>query len=230
MGDLGTYIPRVLALTLAKELNLGTTLIFTGVYNIVAGAIYGVPMPVQPMRPSPPWPSPAGRTSASLRSWPPGFGPAASSSFSASPGSCSSSTRSSRRDEITQSNNNNNNNANINDQEVDQEDDGEIRLPLSVLNSLVAVCELSSDLFPGKELSATSLSVTVRLMRVLVRGHAVLPRRRGNGGAVKVRRQERRLRGAPRRGEAGAGAGFRDVFRHGVEAVPGGGSALVCRD
>ncbi|XVF47942.1 hypothetical protein PTKIN_Ptkin03bG0150100 [Pterospermum kingtungense] len=50
MGDLGTYIPIVLALTLAKDLNLGTTLIFTGIYNFVTGAIYGVPMPVQPMK------------------------------------------------------------------------------------------------------------------------------------------------------------------------------------
>ncbi|XP_071698342.1 molybdate transporter 1 isoform X2 [Rutidosis leptorrhynchoides] len=50
MGDLGTYIPIVLALTLASHLNLGTTLIFTGVYNFVTGAFYGVPMPVQPMK------------------------------------------------------------------------------------------------------------------------------------------------------------------------------------
>ncbi|KAJ6732416.1 hypothetical protein OIU79_003518 [Salix purpurea] len=50
MGDLGTYIPIVLALTLSVDLNLGTTLIFTGIYNIVTGAIYGVPMPVQPMK------------------------------------------------------------------------------------------------------------------------------------------------------------------------------------
>ncbi|CAJ1972155.1 unnamed protein product [Sphenostylis stenocarpa] len=50
MGDLGTYIPIVLALTLARDLNLGTTLIFTGVYNIITGAVYGVPMPVQPMK------------------------------------------------------------------------------------------------------------------------------------------------------------------------------------
>ncbi|CAJ1973773.1 unnamed protein product [Sphenostylis stenocarpa] len=50
MGDLGTYIPIVLSLTLAKNLNLGTTLIFTGFYNIITGAIYGVPMPVQPMK------------------------------------------------------------------------------------------------------------------------------------------------------------------------------------
>jgi hypothetical protein len=51
MGDLGTYIPIVLALTLVNNLNLGTTLIFTGIYNIITGAIYyGVPMPVQPMK------------------------------------------------------------------------------------------------------------------------------------------------------------------------------------
>ncbi|KAK6119461.1 hypothetical protein DH2020_046798 [Rehmannia glutinosa] len=50
MGDLGTYIPIILALTLSKNLNLGTTLIFTGIYNFVTGSIYGVPMPVQPMK------------------------------------------------------------------------------------------------------------------------------------------------------------------------------------
>ncbi|KAF3447222.1 hypothetical protein FNV43_RR12402 [Rhamnella rubrinervis] len=50
MGDLGTYIPIVLALTLSRNLNLGTTLIFTGIYNFITGAIYGVPMPVQPMK------------------------------------------------------------------------------------------------------------------------------------------------------------------------------------
>ncbi|KAF5207653.1 Molybdate transporter like [Thalictrum thalictroides] len=50
MGDLGTYIPIVLALTLAKDLNLGATLIFTGIYNILTGVMYGVPMPVQPMK------------------------------------------------------------------------------------------------------------------------------------------------------------------------------------
>ncbi|KAI3977337.1 hypothetical protein MKX01_000250 [Papaver californicum] len=50
MGDLGTYIPIVISLTLAKDLNLGITLIFTGIYNIITGVIYGVPMPVQPMK------------------------------------------------------------------------------------------------------------------------------------------------------------------------------------
>ncbi|KAG4944129.1 hypothetical protein JHK84_048182 [Glycine max] len=50
MGDLGTFIPITLSLTLSRDLNLGTTLIFTGIYNIITGAIYGVPMPVQPMK------------------------------------------------------------------------------------------------------------------------------------------------------------------------------------
>jgi hypothetical protein len=50
MGDLGTYIPIVLSLALARHLDLGTTLIFTGIYNAVTGLIYGVPMPVQPMK------------------------------------------------------------------------------------------------------------------------------------------------------------------------------------
>ncbi|KMZ65727.1 putative Sulfate transporter [Zostera marina] len=50
VGDLGTYIPIVLALTLVNNLNLGTTLIFTAFYNIVTGFLFGVPMPVQPMK------------------------------------------------------------------------------------------------------------------------------------------------------------------------------------
>ena len=50
MGDLGTYIPIVLALTLARDLNLGTILIFTGIFNAITGAAYGVRMFVQPMK------------------------------------------------------------------------------------------------------------------------------------------------------------------------------------
>ncbi|KAK1265027.1 Molybdate transporter 1 [Acorus gramineus] len=50
MGDLGTYIPIVMTLSLSKGLDLGTTLIFTGLYNLITGALYGVPMPVQPMK------------------------------------------------------------------------------------------------------------------------------------------------------------------------------------
>ncbi|KAK9266280.1 hypothetical protein L1049_001801 [Liquidambar formosana] len=50
VGDLGTYIPIVLALTLVNHLDLGTTLIFTALYNIATGFLFGIPMPVQPMK------------------------------------------------------------------------------------------------------------------------------------------------------------------------------------
>uniref|UniRef100_A0A0E0APS6 SLC26A/SulP transporter domain-containing protein n=1 Tax=Oryza glumipatula TaxID=40148 RepID=A0A0E0APS6_9ORYZ len=50
MGDLGTYIPIVLSLALSRQLDLGTTLVFTGIYNAITGLLYGVPMPVQPMK------------------------------------------------------------------------------------------------------------------------------------------------------------------------------------
>ncbi|XP_070027479.1 molybdate transporter 2 isoform X2 [Nicotiana sylvestris] len=50
VGDLGTYIPIVLTLTLVSHLDLSTTLIFTAFYNIITGALFGIPMPVQPMK------------------------------------------------------------------------------------------------------------------------------------------------------------------------------------
>lgn len=66
---------------------------------------------------------------------------------------------------------------------------------------------------------------------LLVRGHAVLSRRRGAGRAIQVRRPERSVRGAAGRGEGGVGAGLGDVFRGDTERVPGGGvggAAAVC--
>ncbi|PIA65394.1 hypothetical protein AQUCO_00100699v1 [Aquilegia coerulea] len=50
VGDLGTYIPIVLALSIVNHLDLGTTLIFTALYNILTGFLFGIPMPVQPMK------------------------------------------------------------------------------------------------------------------------------------------------------------------------------------
>uniref|UniRef100_A0A7I4D179 Molybdate transporter 1 n=1 Tax=Physcomitrium patens TaxID=3218 RepID=A0A7I4D179_PHYPA len=50
VGDLGTFVPIVLALVLVNGLDLGTTLVFTGAYNVVTGLLFGVPMPVQPMK------------------------------------------------------------------------------------------------------------------------------------------------------------------------------------
>ncbi|KAL5988352.1 CCR4-NOT core ubiquitin-protein ligase subunit mot2 [Asimina triloba] len=50
VGDLGTYIPIILALALVNHLDLSTTLIFTALYNILTGFLFGIPMPVQPMK------------------------------------------------------------------------------------------------------------------------------------------------------------------------------------
>ena len=50
VGDLGTYIPIVLTLTLVNHLDLSTTLIFTALYNISISFLFSIPMPVQPMK------------------------------------------------------------------------------------------------------------------------------------------------------------------------------------
>ncbi|KAK3212893.1 hypothetical protein Dsin_017599 [Dipteronia sinensis] len=56
------------------------------------------------------------------------------------------------------------------------------QLPLSVLNSVIAVCKLSSDLFPGKDFSATSVSVTVGLMNLVGCWFGAMPCCHGAGG------------------------------------------------
>lgn len=50
LGDLGTFLPIVIALTEGHQISLTTTLIFTGMYNILTGAFFGIPLPVQPMK------------------------------------------------------------------------------------------------------------------------------------------------------------------------------------
>ncbi|CAD7703116.1 unnamed protein product [Ostreobium quekettii] len=50
MGDLGTFLPLVLGLVRQVGLDLGTTLVATGAYNVVTGLHFGIPMPVQPMK------------------------------------------------------------------------------------------------------------------------------------------------------------------------------------
>jgi len=50
VGDLGTFLPLTVALAQFNGLDLGTTLAVTGVYNIATGALFGIPMPVQPMK------------------------------------------------------------------------------------------------------------------------------------------------------------------------------------
>lgn len=52
LGDLGTFLPLLIALSTIHPpaISLSTTLILTGVYNILTGAAFGIPLPVQPMK------------------------------------------------------------------------------------------------------------------------------------------------------------------------------------
>lgn len=50
LGDLGTFIPLTLALSFTTGMDLGVILIFAGLFNIFTGILFGLPMPVQPMK------------------------------------------------------------------------------------------------------------------------------------------------------------------------------------
>ncbi|KAL8921071.1 MAG: hypothetical protein Q9172_004225 [Xanthocarpia lactea] len=54
-GDLGTLLPILIAYTDKNRsshsgIDLSSTLVFTGLFNIITGLIWGVPLPVQPMK------------------------------------------------------------------------------------------------------------------------------------------------------------------------------------
>ncbi|KAI5853149.1 hypothetical protein DFP73DRAFT_489784 [Morchella snyderi] len=49
LGDLGTLIPVITALTASGNISLTSTLLFSGISNIVSGAFFGIPLVVQPM-------------------------------------------------------------------------------------------------------------------------------------------------------------------------------------
>lgn len=56
------------------------------------------------------------------------------------------------------------------------------QIPLSILNSVIAVCKLSTDLFPEKEISPTSVSVSVGLMNLIGCWFGAMPVCHGAGG------------------------------------------------
>ncbi|KAK4144209.1 uncharacterized protein C8A04DRAFT_11683 [Dichotomopilus funicola] len=71
LGDLGTLLPLMLPLALRGSIDLPSTLVWSGVFNVVTGVGFGVPMPVQPMKAiaatalsSPPHTFPPSQTSA----------------------------------------------------------------------------------------------------------------------------------------------------------------------
>lgn len=49
-GDLGTFIPIFVALVGAKQISAPSTLVFSGIANILIGLVFGIPLPVQPMK------------------------------------------------------------------------------------------------------------------------------------------------------------------------------------
>lgn len=50
LGDLGTLLPLMTALVLTNSISLPSTLLFTGAANLLTGAAFGIPLPVQPMK------------------------------------------------------------------------------------------------------------------------------------------------------------------------------------
>lgn len=50
LGDLGTLLPLMIALALQGSIDLPSTLVFSGLANILTGVLFGVPLPVQPMK------------------------------------------------------------------------------------------------------------------------------------------------------------------------------------
>ena len=48
LGDLGTLLPLMTALAAAGSINLNSTLIFGGIFNILTGVIFGIPIVVGP--------------------------------------------------------------------------------------------------------------------------------------------------------------------------------------
>lgn len=50
LGDLGTLLPLMIALAVQGSIQLGSTLVFSGAFNILTGVVFGIPLPVQPMK------------------------------------------------------------------------------------------------------------------------------------------------------------------------------------
>lgn len=50
LGDLGTLLPLMIALAVQDSILIDSTLVFSGIFNVITGAVFGVPLPVQPMK------------------------------------------------------------------------------------------------------------------------------------------------------------------------------------
>jgi MFS superfamily sulfate permease-like transporter len=50
LGDLGLFLPLVVAMTIACDLDIGVILILAGLMNVITGLLFCQPIPVQPMK------------------------------------------------------------------------------------------------------------------------------------------------------------------------------------
>ncbi|GAB7345844.1 hypothetical protein MBLNU457_4100t1 [Dothideomycetes sp. NU457] len=50
LGDLGTLLPLMIALSRAGSIDISATLVFSGLANILTGVAFGITLPVQPMK------------------------------------------------------------------------------------------------------------------------------------------------------------------------------------
>jgi len=50
LGDLGTLLPVMVAMSVAGAISLPSTLIFSGIWNVLSGSLFGIPVVVQPMK------------------------------------------------------------------------------------------------------------------------------------------------------------------------------------
>lgn len=50
LGDLGTFLPLLLGMASQNGLNFASALFFAGLFNVITGLVYSIPMAVQPMK------------------------------------------------------------------------------------------------------------------------------------------------------------------------------------
>ncbi len=50
LGDMGTFLPLVAGLVISSGMNLGHILFFSGAMHVASGVMFGIPIPVQPMK------------------------------------------------------------------------------------------------------------------------------------------------------------------------------------
>src|SRR5512136_2420183 len=50
LGDLGTFIPLLIGMSVTNGLDFTSALFFAGLFNIITGLTFSIPMAVQPMK------------------------------------------------------------------------------------------------------------------------------------------------------------------------------------